>query len=209
MKRGDIIAASVIGAAVGILVQPVLSNTPLADHLTFTFRFVIFLGFLVLAPLALFIAYLISKVWPGIYQFAKFAAVGTLNSFIDLGVFNLETVLYGTSNIGLILFATFKAISFLCGTTNSFFWNKFWTFSSKEKAKVGQVAWFYGIAIAGWILNVGIATLVKSFGPTGSESAIKLWVNIVSPLCGIAASFIWNYIGYKYFVFKKPAEKTN
>ncbi len=102
--------------------------------------------------------------------------------------------------IGNVLFAAFKAVSFVCATTNSFAWNKYWTFNdASEKTRTGEVAGFYTIAIIGWVVNVVVATLVKSAGPADS----KVWVNIAAPLGGIAASFVWNFIGYKYFVFKK------
>ena len=192
----------VIGAGVGLLIQPILANNVPANDLallTIPVRIGIFIFFTLFAPLALFIAKLLSRWIAGIYQFAQFAAVGTLNSFIDVGIFNLETFLYGTSLISNTLFAAFKAISFLCATTNSFVWNKYWTFGSNEKATAGQVGGFYGVAIVGWVLNVGAATLVKAVGPSGSH----VWVNIVAPLAGVAISFVWNFIGYKYWVFKK------
>lgn len=203
MSRKDLIAAVVIGTGVGLLIQPILANNlPASISLTVAMRLGIFVFFVLFAPFALWIAYLLSKAWKSVYQFAQFAAVGTLNSFIDVGVFNLETFLYGSSLIGNVLFAAFKAVSFLCATTNSFVWNKNWTFNdADEKANGGQVAGFYTIAIIGWVANVAVATLVKMAGPVGSH----VWVNIVSPLGGIAASFIWNFVGYKYFVFKKKA----
>jgi putative flippase GtrA len=200
MPRKDLIPILVIGAAIGLLAQPILSNNlPASVHLTLALRFGIFIFFTLFALFALWIASLLAKAWKGIYQFAQFAAVGTLNSFIDLGVFNLETSLYGTSIISNTLFAAFKAVSFLCSTTNSFLWNKYWTFNSKESANAGQVTGFYGVALVGWILNVVVATLVKAAGPADSHD----WVNLVAPLAGIAASFAWNFVGYKYFVFKK------
>lgn len=201
MRRGDWKAIFIIGAGVGLLIQPILANNlPAHDlvYLTPAARIAFFLFFLLLAPCALWIAKLVSKWFPQFYQFAQFAAVGTLNSFIDVGVFNLETFLYGTSLIGNGLFAVFKAVSFLCATTNSFVWNKYWTFGAEGKPKAGEVTGFYGIALVGWVLNVGVATLVKSAGP-----ATHIWVNIVAPFAGIAASFIWNFLGYKYWVFKE------
>lgn len=203
MTRRDWISIFIIGAGVGLLIQPILANNlPSSFPLTMGIRIGVFIFFLLFAPFALWIAKLLSRVWAGIYQFAQFAAVGTLNSFIDVGIFNLETFLLGTSVIGNGLFALFKAISFLCATTNSFVWNKYWTFSSNDKASAKQVTGFYTIAIIGWVLNVSVATLVKALGPVESH----VWVNIVAPLAGIAASFMWNFIGYKYWVFKKPAE---
>jgi putative flippase GtrA len=201
MSRKDLAAALGIGAGVGLLIQPILANNlPASIPLTLAMRLGLFVFFALFAPFALWIAYLLSKAWKSVYQFAQFAAVGTLNSFIDVGVFNLETFLYGSSLIGNILFAAFKAVSFLCATTNSFVWNKYWTFNDGgEKTNTGEVAGFYTIALIGWVVNVAVATLVKVSGPAGSH----VWVNIMAPLGGIAASFIWNFIGYKYFVFKK------
>ena len=202
MNKSDWKAIVIIGGGVGLLIQPILANNLPArylPYLTTPVRIGIFVFFLLFAPLALWVAQLLSKWWKGIYQFAQFAAVGTLNSFIDIGVLNLETFFYGGGLLSNTLFAVFKAVSFLCATTNSFVWNKYWTFGSHEKASAGQVGGFYGVAVVGWVLNVGAATLMKSMGPAGSH----VWVNIVAPLAGIAVSFAWNFVGYKYWVFKK------
>jgi putative flippase GtrA len=204
MQRKDIASILIIGAAIGLLVQPILANNLSGYPLGFGARCGIFLFFAVFSLFALWVAHLISRVWRGIYEFAKFGAVGTLNSFIDIGIFNLETFLYGSSTIGLALFAVFKAASFLCATTNSFFWNKFWTFKSDDAANAKQVGSFYGIAVLGWVVNVGVATLAKALGPgNASPSFVHVWTNLVSPIAGILASFILNFVGYKYFVFKK------
>jgi putative flippase GtrA len=206
ISKKDWSAITIIGAAIGLLVQPILGNVAPTHHFSVAVRVGIFFFFLIIAPLALFIAHFIAKWWAAFYQFSKFAAVGVLNSCIDIGVLNLETFLYGSAPIGAGLFALFKAISFLCATTNSFAWNKYWTFNTGDKAKASEVAGFYTVAVVGWVVNVGVATLVKSLGPD-----TKLWVNIIAPVAGIGITFIWNFIGYKYFVFKKqvvPAAKN-
>ncbi len=214
MTKNDIKASLVIGAGVGLLIQPILTNLSVDGSigiklfhpalllpLTWWLRTAIFAFFGLLGPLALWICWLIGRAWKGFYQFGQFAAVGTLNSFIDIGVFNLETFFYGTSMIGNALFATFKAISFLCGTTNSFLWNKYWTFGAQEKPQASEVTAFYTVAIIGWAINVGVATLVKASGAQDS----KVLVDLVAPLSGIGASFLWDFFGYKYLVFRKKA----
>ena len=198
MTRKDLTASVIIGAAVGLLIQPIIANNLPGYHLGAAARIGVFIFFSLFAPFALWLCGVIARFVKGFYQFGQFAAVGTLNSFIDLGAFNLETFLYG-SPIGTALFAVFKAISFLCATTNSFAWNKYWTFSAREKPKAGEVASFYTVAIIGWVLNVGGATLVKAIGPADS----KTWVNLVAPLAGIVTSFLWDFFGYKYLVFRK------
>ena len=197
----------IVGAAVGLLIQPILANTVSMGYLSIFERIGIFVFFLAFAPFALWLASLLSRIWKGLYQFAQFAAVGTLNSFIDIGVFNLETFFYG-STLSAATFAALKAVSFLCATTNSFFWNKYWTFSAAAVSSADdpgkqtkETVSFYVVALVGWALNVAVATSVKIIEPSGV--ATRLWVNIVAPVCGIAASFLWDFFGYKYLVFKK------
>ena len=200
MTRKDFLASLTIGAAVGLLIQPILANTLTHFPLTPAVRIGIFVFFALFAPFALWLCAMIAKWWKAFYQFGQFAAVGTLNSFIDIGIFNLETFFYGGAGISTATFAAFKAISFLCATTNSFFWNRNWTFGSTDKVNAGEVTGFYTVAIIGWAANVAVATFVKSVGPETT-----LWVDIVAPFAGILVTFIWNFVGYKYFVFKKRA----
>jgi putative flippase GtrA len=208
MTKKDFSLMVVLGAAVGLLIQPIITNALPRIGLSMFDRALIFVFFAALAPFLIWLSELLSRFFKGIYQFAQFAAVGTLNSFIDIGVFNFETALYGITPVSTAAFVVFKAISFLCGTTNSFFWNKYWTFSSNRAThpegaikETKEAASFYVIAGIGWAVNVGVATAIKLLEPSGASS--KLWVDIVAPLCGIAASFIWDFLGYKYVVFKK------
>jgi putative flippase GtrA len=205
MTKKDLRFIIIVGAAVGLLIQPIIANVLPQLHLGILGRLIIFVFFAVFAPFALWIAYQVSRIWKGLYQFAQFAAVGTLNSFIDIGVFNLETFILGTAAISTTMFAVFKAVSFLCATTNSFFWNKYWTFSSSSAAdgsghQTKETISFYVVAAIGWAVNVGVATFIKILEPSGITA--RVWVNVVAPVCGIAASFLWDFFGYKYLVFK-------
>ena len=73
-----------------------------------------------------FIAKLLSKLAKVIYQIARFAEVGVMNTFIDFGILNL--LIWITRITGGLAIAPLNAFSFLCATSNSYFWNKFWTF---------------------------------------------------------------------------------
>jgi len=198
MNKKDLLLVTIIGGAVGILVQPMIQN--LVASPTFFIRVGALLGFLILAPLALTIAYFLSKILPVLYQFAKFGAVGVLNSFIDFGILNLLIFLFSIGS-GL-WFSIFKAISFLCATTNSYFWNKYWTFESSNKPKVSEAAKFYTIAIIGGFLNVSVASLIFSGINRPEYIPVNLWANVAA-LGGILSAFIWNFLGYKFVVFKK------
>ena len=205
MKK-DFILVTIVGMLVGVLIQLVLENiakgSPLISGIFarsgFSLRVGIFLVFTAFAPLALGIAYFLGKIWAVLYQFAKFAAVGTLNTSINFGLLNLLSLLTGVAAGTLV--AVFATVSFLGATTNSFFWNKFWTFGSKSAPAAGETIKFYLVSVAGWALNVSTVYGVVNFlHPAGVSD--QIWLN-VGALCGVAASFIWNFLGYKFVVFK-------
>ncbi|MCX7589448.1 MAG: GtrA family protein [Patescibacteria group bacterium] len=203
MNKNDLKLVTIIGALVGILVQPMIQN--LINEPTIFLRIGAFVVFFILAPLALIIAYLIGKIFPILYQFAKFSAVGTLNSFVDFGVLNL---LIWITNINIGWWYTiFKAISFLSGTTNSYFWNRYWTFESKDKPRLNEATKFYSIAIIGGFLNISVASFIVNGITRPDYISSNLWANI-GALCGIFSALLWNFIGYKFIVFKKNNVKN-
>lgn len=200
MSRKDVSGVVIIGLAVGLLIQPILANTPLASHLSLVVRVGVVLFFALFALCALWIAYLLSRFWKVLYQFAKFCAVGSLNTFVDLGVFNLEILAFGTP--GLWSYRILKAVSFFAGTTNSFLWNKFWTFHSETPASPSETIKFYSVAFVGFFLNVGLASYVFSSVVRPASITPNLWAN-VGALVGVAGAFLWDFLGYKYLVFKE------
>ena len=189
---------TLIGGLVGLLIQPIIANLVVSPSIIL--RLGTLFGFLILAPLALWTAAFLGKFVPVLYQFAKFAAVGALNTMIDFGVFNLEVLFSGISKG--VAASGFKAVSFLFATTNSFFWNKYWTFGVKEKATSGEAAKFYLVAFLGWSVNVSIFSFVVNImgAPHGVSDA--LWANF-GVLCGVAGAFLIDFLGFKYIVFKK------
>ncbi len=202
MKKSDWWAIVVIGAAVGLLSQPILANVAgsFNINLSYTLRIVVFLAFTILAPLALFILYYLGKIVPVLYQFGKFAAVGVLNTFVDVGILNLEILAFGTP--AAWPYRIMKAVSFLAATTNSFFWNKFWTFGSHDPANSSETIKFYLVAVGGFLINVGVASYVFSGVVRPESISPNLWAN-VGAIAGVAAGFLWDFLGYKYVVFKK------
>ncbi|NIT12920.1 MAG: hypothetical protein GTN99_01340, partial [Candidatus Dadabacteria bacterium] len=78
-----------------------------------------------------YVFYLYASKWATALQFGKFIAVGQSNAAIDIGVLNLLIII--TSIDSGIYFSIFKGVSFTLAVINSFLWNKFWSFDSKEK----------------------------------------------------------------------------
>lgn len=210
-KDKDYYLVGTIGVAVGLLAQPILANTlQNLEHVTgfspIALRAGTLIFFAFLAPIALWVASWIGKRLPVIYQFAKFAAVGSLNSALDLGIFNLQTLIWGgdPKNLTNWLFFIFKSISFLAATTNSFLWNKFWTFGDTHRSTSATVFKFYAITVVTYALNVGVATGLKAVGPLGGVP-VNVWVNVLAPVLGILTAMFANFLSYKYFVFKESA----
>ncbi|MFH0891095.1 MAG: GtrA family protein [Candidatus Liptonbacteria bacterium] len=203
--KKDLFLVTVIGLLVGFLIQPVLSTTEIFSNLADKFsvpqiwlRVLIILFFVILAPFALYVASRLAKFIGVLYQIAKFAAVGTLNSFIDLGVFNLLVLIFFQPEGGTFASGVMKTVSFLAATTNSYVWNTFWTFGEKSVKDTSRAVKFYAITGFNWLINTGVFLAVSALRPED-----ELWVNIVSPICGIFAGMAGNFIGYKLFVFGK------
>jgi len=199
MKKQDFIAAFIIGEACALIFLLVLNFREFPSFIVSLARFLplILPAFSVLG---VFIVSLLREKMPVFFQFAKSFLVGILNTFIDLGTL---TVLMETFQIfeGL-WYLVFVAISFSGATINSYFWNKFWTFEKKETEKLlKETSQFYLITIGGLLIHLGITSfLVNVLGPQFGASK-EIWAylgKIVAVFCG----FLWNFLGYKFIVFK-------
>ena len=144
MKK-DYYLVAIIGFLVGWLVLLPAKNIGL--DISPIFISVSVLGLTIFAPIALFILKRLGRIWPIFEQFGKFAPVGTLNTLLDLGVLNLLMLMTGI--YGGLSFTGFKAVSFVVGTTNSYFWNKFWTFGSKLPVTISEYGRFGAFTLVG------------------------------------------------------------
>jgi putative flippase GtrA len=132
-------------------------------------------------------------------QFIKFLLVGVLNTGIDFGVLNL--LMFSTGITSGIYYSVFKAISFTCGVTNSYIWNKRWTFKKGKSLEKKEFSKFFIISLMAFGVNIGVASiLVNTIGPVGGISPY-VWANI-SALAAAGFTTLINFFGYKYLVFK-------
>lgn len=144
----------------------------------------------------------LSRFIPWFFQFAKFAAVGFLNTAIDFGILNLLIFLTGiTKGVGII---GINSVSFLSAVTNSYFWNKGWTFQLGTQVRAGEFLQFVVVTFIGLLINNSIVFAGTTwFSPLFGLDAV-LWVNFVKA-AGVVVALIWNFIGYKLIVFRKVA----
>lgn len=200
MKKTDVIAPLIIGEAIALIFLGASRFLNLPDIVIKLGRY-----FPIVLPLlslfGVFVARLLGKKIPVLFQLAKFVLVGALNTFVDLGILNLLMIIFAVS--AGWLYSIFKATSFICSVINSYFWNKFWTYEHKETRVGGrEFGKFFSVAGTGFLLNVGIASLVVNvIGPQFGVSS-EIWANI-GAFVAIICVFIWNFLGYKFLVFKK------
>jgi len=86
-----------------------------------------------------------------IWQFLRFCVVGTSNAVIDFGVLNLLLWLYPTTDLWKTL--GYNSIAVILASTNSFFWNTYWTFQQRSPITFQEVYRFIVVA--------GVTTLVN------------------------------------------------
>lgn len=201
MEKRDLKLGLLIGFLIGLLALPTLGNLELEISFYYFLILPVILPFLVVA--GLFVADWLAKKIKVIKQFARFVLVGALNTFIDFGVIGLLLWISGIDAAKTIgLYAFFKFISFSCASINSYFWNKSWTFGKGTKAKGKEFAGFYLITGVGALINVGVATLaLRALAETAVSG--NLAAGVVAPFVGVLCGFIWNFLGYKFFIFKK------
>lgn len=199
----DYYLVAIIGFLVGWLVLLPAAN--IGFQIAPTSIAISVVGFTIFAPIALAILKLLGRIWPVFEQFGKFAAVGTLNTLLDLGVLNLLILVTGVA-AGLY-YALFKAISFLVAATNSYFWNKFWTFQSRLPVTVTEYLRFAFFTLIGTLINVSVAYFVVNVVGAPASLSLKQWANI-GALLAVVASFLWNFLSYRNIVFKGSAQKS-
>lgn len=194
----DIIFGAINGAFIGILTPFIFSNL----GASLPVPIILFIPFLAtISALGIAIGYALSKIRPFFYQLAKFGLIGVANTVIDLGIYNLFIYLSDVSS-GYII-AVFKSFSVLAAIINSYIWNKFWSFEKKDVHQLGEeFTHFLMISLGGLLLNVGITAFIVNVIGAPAGVADKTWANI-GGLTASALVLTWNFVGFKFFVFKK------
>ena len=198
MKKTDIILALITGEITAWFLASVIEEFNLGIE---NISLILAVLFPILALLGLWICWLIGKKFLWIWQIAKYMLIGVMATVVDLLVLNGLIMMTGIA--AGISYSIFKGISFIVATCAKYFGDKFWAFEKMSKEGMGkEFGQFLFVTLIGLGLNVAVASfVVNSVGPQFGLSA-ESWGTIG----GIAAAFgvtAWNFIGYKFFVFKK------
>ncbi|MFA6407096.1 MAG: GtrA family protein [Candidatus Paceibacterota bacterium] len=197
-KQRDYSIAALIGFVIGWLA--LFPESHLGVHPTFAVIIVTVIGFTAFIPLWLLWCGILGRRHCAIHDFGKFAAVGALNTFIDLGILNLFMLLTGISTGAF--FVITKTIAYICASANSYFFNKIWTFRSGTPVSRREYILFVTLSLIGAAVNVGVAAFIVQVIPRPEFINSPLWANIAS-LVGTIVLMIWNFFAYRTYVFKK------
>jgi putative flippase GtrA len=224
MKRSDIFAVLVLGEIAAWLILSVVKGflkPEIYDKISGTIHWGLPIIFPIACLIFIYVAHMLSKKFAVIYEVAKFILVGGLNTLVDWGILSFliftsknsgistNKVIFEVFSVTIVYYTLFKAVSFVIATTNSYVWNKFWTFKRKTTETVGkEFTQFLAVSIIGFLINVGIASFIFKFiKPVGGLNNDQ-W-GLIAAAVATVISLIWNFIGYKFIVFEKKNDQPS
>ena len=140
----------------------------------------------------------------------RFAAVGAANAAISFGVLNLCFYKFEQSKILSSLIATASALIF------SFALNRLFVFADRSRRVHQQFVPFAIVTISGSLIVINLVYILMLHILDGHETVLLriieditrvklsqsfLEINL-STVIGAIVAMVWNYNGYKWFVFK-------
>ncbi len=213
-SRRDVIIGTSSGFLIGLLLLPVLKTAKPALFDVIAISLIPF--FTIATPLGLLAAHYISRKISLVWQLAKFGVIGALNTLVDLGIlaylifafrsyFNIspEQEIYSSLFFTVSFYTAYKSVSFIIANVNSYYWNKYWTFENRmEGTTKSGFPSFFTVSLIGFFLNVLVASYVfKSISPVSGLNPDQ-W-GLIGALTGTMVGLAWNFLGYKFIVFRK------
>jgi putative flippase GtrA len=199
IKVIDIIFALICGRVLAFVANDFLKEYGM-DAGIYRWTFIILLPLLSL--FGLWVAFLIGKKLLFVFQGAKHILIGIFATVADLKFFEFLSFIFS------LMFLTVnpnisKGVSFLVATSIKYWGNKYWAFEKPEKDGIKkEVAQFLVITAVGLVIDVGsFYYFNKVMGPQFGMS-FAFWQK-VSVILAAIVSAVWNFLGYKFIVFKK------
>ena len=132
-------------------------------------------------------------------KIGKFIGKLVLAGLVGMGVVAL--VVFGASQQYLVVY--FIILLVVLFAAEVILWKLFGLkFSQAGSGKTVEFSLFLGVSIIGIVINSAVVGLVTGLIAPPFEINSQLWANVVK----VAATLIalaWNFVGYKFFVFRK------
>lgn len=186
MKKQDIIFAIICGLAVAWIGIDFLPK----------YGWVFFIALPILSVIGLLLCDILGRKFLFVRQAGKFALAGAFADVIDIKVYQFLFL--------LLPFPLFlKAFSFFIATVIKFWTNKHWSFEKHEKDGIKKEAvQFFVVAIVGLLINVASFYCATEIIHPQFGISVVLWTEISIIFAALVVA-IWNFLGYKFIVFKK------
>lgn len=131
----------------------------------------------------------------------RFAIVGGINTLLDFFILNLLSYLTGIYEGNGII--PLNVVSFTVAVVNSYYLNKRWAFKDAGGEEQGRkFTLFLIVSIVGAAINTATVRIVSTNIDPMFGLNQELWLN-VAKVVATGFSLIWNFVGYKFLVFKK------
>lgn len=203
MFKKDFVYAAIIGFITAVFLTPILiySETPLA----FGSFILPFWALFIILPAGEYAAYVVASSLfsqiAALKQLGRFGIVGLMNFCVDTGIVYMLQHYTGigiNDNRIIYLFLISTSIAIV----NSYFWQRTWTFSETAPPSTKEFIGFVLVTLGSIVINSSVAFFAGRF---------LLQINIIaasrvlglSKIIATAISLIWNFLGYKFFVFGK------
>jgi putative flippase GtrA len=132
-----------------------------------------------------------------VWQFLRFCVVGTSNAVVDFGVLNLLLWLYPTTDLWKTL--GYNSLAVILASTNSFFWNKYWTFQQRHSITRQEVYRFAVLASGTTLMNDSLMWLLGGVFPSIMTSS-RIGANALK-LAAIIGTLSISFFGMRLWVF--------
>lgn len=200
--RRDLLFSIITGLITGLIAWRVFVFLDLPE-----FRGISWVIFIVLVPvlwiLGVNLGYFLGRWFNFFNQLGKFAAVGFTNAAVYFAILNV-LISFSGYNKGL-WYSVFVATAFIIATFHSYFWNKFWVFSTKNRISGNELGKFFGVYIIAGSINTGIASGVVNLMEPLFGLTLDQWANI-GGVAGSAVALAVSFVGVKVAVFKVSSQ---
>lgn len=151
------------------------------------------------------------RIAPFFTQFGKYVTAGFLSTLIDFTALNVVSALTGVT-AGIVI-GWVNVPGFVVAVFNGYLWNKLWVFkpatsdvdsklSTSDIHIFSDFPKFLTVTVGGLILNSVSIIIITTYVPIPLGLSPQKWLNIAKVLASILV-IIWNFTGFKFFVFKK------
>jgi putative flippase GtrA len=132
-------------------------------------------------------------------KYAQFSLVGTSNTLVDVGTFNLLLLLWPTHSPGLLV--AYNVAALVLASANSYLWNTLWTFRDQARHDAKQVSMF---TVQG-LLNAGVGSLLLwlvAHGLGAHTDLSPLLSGNVAKVVSMAVASTLSFLFLRFFLFR-------